>query len=112
MNKSTTGGLLAALGTALLLAPAGPAAAAAQLQPTRVGPALGALGYAVAPAKDLRLDPFAQSSADPLTNAVAVKPDNPGMRPLSTTSLTNGLSNGGGPKDVPVVGLPLSALPG
>ncbi|MDH6137333.1 hypothetical protein P3T37_006765 [Kitasatospora sp. MAA4] len=117
--KTTASGLLAALGAVLLLGQAGTAAAAAatpapasNLQPTQIGPALGALPYVIAPAKDLRLDPFAQSGADPLSNAVAVKPDNPGMKPLSSTGLTGGLSNGGGAKDIPGAGLLLSALPG
>jgi hypothetical protein len=119
--KTTTGGLLAVLGTALLLAPATTAAAAApaavtNLQPTQVGPAMGALanttGYVLAPAKDLRLDPFAQSKADPLDNTVAVQPDNPGMRPVSSSALTGALSNGGGAKNLPVAGQLLSALPG
>ncbi|GAA1221241.1 hypothetical protein GCM10009665_09280 [Kitasatospora nipponensis] len=118
--KTTAGPLLAALGASLLLTPVGAAQAAeqqpvTQLQPTRVGPALGTLtsttGYATAPVKDLRLDPFAQSNADPLNNAVAVKPDNPGMAPVSTTAVTGALSNGGGPKDLPAAGLLLSALP-
>ncbi|WP_035800694.1 hypothetical protein [Kitasatospora mediocidica] len=117
--KTTASGLLAALGAVLLLGQAGPAAAAAatpaptgSLQPIQAGPALGALPYVIAPAKDLRLDPFAQSGADPLSNAVAVKPDNPGMAPLSSTGLTGGLSHGGGAKDIPGAGLLLSALPG
>ncbi|MDH6111136.1 hypothetical protein P3T36_007778 [Kitasatospora sp. MAP12-15] len=114
--KTTASGLLAALGAVLLLGQAGSAAAAepapsGKLQPTQVGPALGALPYVIAPAKDLRLDPFAQSGADPLSNVVAVKPDN-GMKPLSSTGLTSGLSNGGGAKDIPGAKLLLSALPG
>ncbi|GAB2747913.1 hypothetical protein [Kitasatospora kifunensis] len=123
MTLTTTSGALAALGAALLLAPAaaGTAAAAepvptAQLQPTEVGPALGTVGnttgYVTGPVKDLRLDPFAQSSADPLNNTVAVKPDNPGMRPVSSTAVTGSLSDGGGAKDLPGLGLLLSAVPG
>lgn len=118
MKKTTASGLLAAVGAVLLLGQAGPAAAApdaapvTHLAPTQVGPALGALGPVLAPAKDLRLDPFAQSAADPLDNAVAVKPDNPGMAPVSTTAVTGALSHGGGAKDLPGAGLLLSALPG
>lgn len=117
MKKTTASGLLAAVGAVLLLGQAGPAAAASaepatHLAPTRVGPALGALGPAIAPVKDLRLDPFAQSAADPLDNAVAVRPDNSGLAPVSTTSVTGALSNGGGAKDLPGAGLLLSALPG
>ncbi|MDH6121319.1 hypothetical protein [Kitasatospora sp. GAS204B] len=123
MSLTTTSGALAALGAALLLSPAvaGTAAAAAkeptaQLQPTDVAPAIGALGsttgYVTGPVKDLRLDPFAQSSADPLNNAVAVKPDNPGMRPVSSSAVTGALSDGGGAKDLPVLKLLMGAVPG
>ncbi|MFF7634065.1 hypothetical protein ACFZB9_13055 [Kitasatospora sp. NPDC008050] len=128
MSLTTTGGALAALGAALLLTPAAAGTALAdsavpqapvpkaQLQPTEVGPALGAVGnttgYVTGPVKDLRLDPFAQSSADPLNNTVAVKPDNPGMRPVSSTALTGALSDGGGAKDLPGLGLLLGAVPG
>ncbi|WP_327067483.1 hypothetical protein OG500_16800 [Kitasatospora sp. NBC_01250] len=124
MSLTTTSGALAALGAALLLAPAAAGTAMAdsavpqapvpkaQLQPTEVGPALGAVGYVTGPVKDLRLDPFAQSSADPLNNAVAVKPDNPGMRPVSSTAVTGALSDGGGAKDLPGLGLLLGAVPG
>ncbi|MCX4748347.1 hypothetical protein OG455_22995 [Kitasatospora sp. NBC_01287] len=124
MSLTTTSGALAALGAALLLTPAAAGAAVAaaaaeptaQLQPTRVGPALGALGsttgYVTGPVKDLRLDPFAQSAADPLNNAVAVEPDNPGMRPVSSTAVTGSLSDGGGAKDLPGLGLLMGAVPG
>ncbi|WP_035847968.1 hypothetical protein [Kitasatospora azatica] len=123
MPLSPTTGALAALGTALLLTPAAAGAAAAAapklpttaLQPTQVGPALGALngttGYVLGPAKDLRLDPFAQSAADPLNNAVALEPDN-GVPHVSSTAATGALSDGGGAKDLPVAGLLLHALPG
>ncbi|MFE9426681.1 hypothetical protein ACFYNO_27380 [Kitasatospora sp. NPDC006697] len=121
MTTSTTHALAAA-GAALLLVPvaAGAAAAAAPastaaLRPTQVGPALGALhgttGYVLGPVKDLRLDPFAQSAADPLNNALAVQPDN-GVPQVSTTAATGSLSGGGGAKDLPVAGLLLGALPG
>ncbi|MFE0463429.1 hypothetical protein ACFW1A_29675 [Kitasatospora sp. NPDC058965] len=124
MTLSPTTGALTALGAALLLTPAGTAVAAAAaplaapstaLQPTQVAPAVGALGdttgYVLGPAKDLRLDPFAQSAADPLNNALAVKPDN-GVPKVSTTAATGALSGGGGAKDLPVAGLLLHALPG
>ncbi|PYC86903.1 hypothetical protein C7C46_05275 [Streptomyces tateyamensis] len=123
MTSSPATGALAALGAALLLAPAGTAVAQAAplaapttaLQPARVAPAMGALGdttgYVLGPAKDLRLDPFAQSAADPLNNALSLKPDN-GVPKVSTTAATGALSNGGGAKDLPVAGLLLHALPG
>jgi hypothetical protein len=119
----------AALTTILLgaagLAAASPAAAAdttsmaqpsAALQPPAVAPALtgltGAVPYVVRPAKDFRLDPLAASKADPLSNGVALQPDSPGAAPVSTTGVTNGLSNGGGLGSLPLVGAAAGLLPG
>ncbi|WP_052432639.1 hypothetical protein [Streptacidiphilus carbonis] len=86
------------------------------LQKPQVGPALGGLtgatGYAVSPVKVLRLDPLAQSSADPLSNAVALEPDGPKDQPVSTTLLTDSLSHGGGVGALPVVGTAAGLLPG
>ncbi len=115
LKKSGAG--LAVLGAAMLLG-AGTAHAdpLPRLQQTDVAPALGgltgALGYGVAPVKDLRLDPFAQSSADVLNNGVAVQPENSGLAPVATTAVTGPLSNGGGAKDLPAVGPLLGVLPG
>ncbi|AUG77945.1 hypothetical protein CFP65_3138 [Kitasatospora sp. MMS16-BH015] len=128
MTRRTSGLGLAAVGAALLLgSAAAPAAQAAEqgapelptpsahLSKTEVGPAVhattSALGYAFAPAKSLRLDPFAQSSADLLDNELAVKPDQ-GLRPVTTQTLTGPLSNGGGAKDLVGVGPALGLLPG
>ncbi|MEV6208579.1 hypothetical protein [Kitasatospora sp. NPDC051914] len=126
--KTTGTGLLAALGAAAVVgAAAGPASAAgqtapaglprptAQLQSTDTGHVVegttSALGYAVAPVKTLRLDPWAQSSADVLNNGVAVQPDN-GVPQVGTAPLTAPLSAGGGAQDLPVVGPALGLLPG
>jgi len=127
MSRKTTGvGALAAIGAAALLGGTGAQAAHAEpaaelpmpathLQNTDPGQMVGgttsALGYAVAPVKDLRLDPWAGSSADVLNNGVAVQPDN-GLAPVETSSLTGALSGGGGPKDLPAVGTLLGVLPG
>ncbi|TWE17982.1 hypothetical protein [Kitasatospora atroaurantiaca] len=128
LRKTSGAGLLTALGAAMLLGATAPAASAesgtgdtslpqpsTHLQSTDVGPALGgvtgALGYSVTPVKTLRLDPFAQSSADVLNNGVAVEPDN-GLKPVTTGMLTAPLSNGGGVKDLPHVGPLLGVLPG
>ena len=114
LKKSGAG--LAVLGAAMLFGAGTAHADPAHLQQTDVAPAVsgltGALGYGVAPVKDLRLDPFAQSSADVLNNGVAVQPDNSGLAPVSTTSVTGPLSNGGGAKDLPAVGPLLGVLPG
>ncbi|MGK4581456.1 hypothetical protein [Kitasatospora sp. HPMI-4] len=128
MPRITVGaGLLTALGAALLLGAAAPAASAApattgpalpkpstELQNVEVAPALagalGALGYAVKPAKELRLDPWANSGADVLNNGVSLEPD--GVKPVQSSALTGPLSAGGGPKDLAGVGPLLGVLPG
>ena len=84
------------------------------LQPLSVSPAVAGLTEAVPnvvrPAKDFRLDPLADSAADPLNNAVALKPDQGG--PVSTQPVTSGLSNGGGLGSLPLVGGAAGLLPG
>jgi hypothetical protein len=120
----------AALGTLVLsvagLVAASPAQAAtaptatsggrpnAALQPLAVDPALagltGAVPHVVAPAKDFRLDPLANSAADPLNNGVALQPDQ--GAPVSTQPVTSGLSNGGGLASLPLVGGAAGLLPG
>ncbi|WP_052434957.1 hypothetical protein [Streptacidiphilus melanogenes] len=86
----------------------------AALQPLAVSPAVAGLTAAVPnvvrPAKDFRLDPLANSAADPLNNGVAVKPDQGG--PVSTQPVTSGLSNGGGLTSLPLVGGAAGLLPG
>lgn len=69
-----------------------------------------AVPYVVRPAKDFRLDPLANSAADPLNNGVALKPDQGG--PVSTQPVTSGLSNGGGLTSLPLVGGAAGLLPG
>ncbi|GAA5002630.1 hypothetical protein [Kitasatospora paranensis] len=128
--KTTGAGLLAALGAAVAVgAAAAPASAdvstaearpglpqpTAHLQSTDPGRLVdgttGALGYAVAPVKNLRLDPWAQSSADVFNNGVSVEPDN-GVGPVATSTLTDPLSGGGGAQSLPAVGPLLGVLPG
>ncbi|WP_042374474.1 hypothetical protein [Streptacidiphilus neutrinimicus] len=86
----------------------------AALQPLAVGPTVTGLTTAVPnvvrPAKDFRLDPLANSAADPLNNGVALKPDQGG--PVSTQPVTSGLSNGGGLSSLPLVGGAAGLLPG
>jgi len=78
----------------------------ASLQPLDTRAALGTLGstagQVLRPVTDLRLDPWANSSADPLTNGVSVEPKTPNgaTKPLSTLPLTAPLSSGGGLKDL------------
>ncbi|MEY9847682.1 hypothetical protein ABH940_004777 [Streptacidiphilus sp. BW17] len=107
---------IAAATPAAALTTASGARPSAELQPTSIGPAVagltGAVPYIVAPAKDFRLDPLANSSADPLNNAVALQPDSPGAGPVSTKPVTSGLSNGGGLSSLPLVGGAANLLPG
>jgi hypothetical protein len=88
----------------------------AALQPPDVLPALTGLGSAVNstahPVKTLRVDPLAASKADPLSNGAAVVPDSPGVAPVSTSTVTGPLSEGGGLASLPVVNGLSSALPG
>ena len=88
----------------------------AALQPPDVIPALTGLSSAVSstshPVKTLRVDPLASSKADPLTNGAAVVPDSPGIAPVSTSTVTGPLSQGGGLSSLPVVDTLSSALPG
>ncbi|MFJ8470499.1 hypothetical protein [Kitasatospora sp. NPDC094011] len=127
VSMKSGAGLAAAVGAVVLLgAGAGtaqaaaapgqqPAAGPATLAKTDVGQALGGttagLGYGVAPIKSLRLDPWANSSADVLNNGATVQPDQ-GLAPLGTGTLTSPLSAGGGVKDLPLVGGLSGVLPG
>ncbi|MFD5468806.1 hypothetical protein ACFWIQ_39305 [Kitasatospora sp. NPDC127059] len=126
VSKKGGAGLAAAVGAVVLLG-AGPAQAAttgsgpepvagpATLAKTDVGQALNGttsgLGYGIAPIKSLRLDPWANSSADVLNNGATVQPDQ-GLAPVGTGTLTGPLSAGGGVKDLPVVGGLSGVLPG
>ncbi|MER7750621.1 hypothetical protein [Kitasatospora sp. NPDC097643] len=125
VSKKSGAGLAAAVGAAVLLG-TGSAQAAAAPQPaagpgpatlarTDVGQAVNGttsgLGYGLAPVKDLRLDPWANSSADVLNNGATVQPDQ-GLAPVGTGTLTSPLSAGGGARDLPLVGGVLGALPG
>lgn len=109
-------GAMAVQPTICSAADRGTAAPTMALQEPQVVPALGGLtgatGHAVTPVKDLRLDPLAASSADPLSNAVALEPDGPKDRPVSTALLTQSLSQGGGVGSLPVVGTAAGLLPG
>ncbi|MFE5579947.1 hypothetical protein [Kitasatospora sp. NPDC056531] len=125
VSMKSGAGLAAAVGAVVLLGagsaqaatPSGqaPAAGPASLAKTDVGQALNGttagLGYGVAPIKSLRLDPWANSSADVLNNGATVQPDQ-GLAPVGTGTLTGPLSAGGGVKDLPLVGGLTGTLPG
>lgn len=121
-RRNLTGPALGLLAAAALLGGSAGAAHAVDLpQPggqlqgldagAGLGAVTGALGHGIKPAKTLRLDPFAQSSADVLNNGLSLEPDN-GLKPVSTAPLTAPLSNGGGPEDVLLVGEVTDLLPG
>lgn len=86
------------------LAPVSPTAALAGLT--------GTTTHLTGPIKDFRLDPLANSKADPLNNGVALKPEHPGDPGLSSQPLTAPLSQGGGLPAVPLVGGLTGVLPG
>ncbi|MBD0695775.1 hypothetical protein [Streptomyces sp. CBMA123] len=127
VSKKGGAGLAAAVGAVVLLGAGSaqaatttgsgpqPAAGPATLAKTDVGQALNGttsgLGYGVAPIKSLRLDPWANSSADVLNNGATVQPDQ-GLAPVGTGTLTGPLSAGGGVKDLPLVGGLSGVLPG
>ncbi|MFG2845305.1 hypothetical protein ACGF12_19340 [Kitasatospora sp. NPDC048296] len=125
VSMKSGAGLAAAVGAAVLLGAGSaqaatatgqaPAAGPATLAKTDVGQALGGttagLGYGVAPIKSLRLDPWANSSADVLNNGATVQPDQ-GLAPVGTGTLTGPLSGGGGVKDLPLAGGLTGVLPG
>ncbi|MFI9360612.1 hypothetical protein ACIG5E_06060 [Kitasatospora sp. NPDC053057] len=124
VSKKGGAGLAAAVGAVVLLGAGSaqaatpsrqPAAGPASLAKTDVGQALNGttagLGYGVAPIKSLRLDPWANSSADVLNNGATVQPDQ-GLAPVGTGTLTGPLSAGGGVKDLPLVSGLSGVLPG
>jgi hypothetical protein len=120
--------VLTATAAAVAAVPAGVAAAAplsggpvADVLPTQgLGQALptqalptqyvtGALGYAVAPVRDLRLDPLANTTVDPLTNAVGSQVAD--FKPFSTAAVTAPITNGGSLGTLPLVGQLTGLLP-
>ncbi|MFE1175128.1 hypothetical protein [Streptomyces sp. NPDC058773] len=68
--------------------------------------AAGGLG----PVKNLKLDPLASTSVDPLSNAVSTQIAD--FKPVGTTLLTGALSEGAALKDLPLVGQLTRVLPG
>ncbi|MFD3519565.1 hypothetical protein [Streptomyces sp. NPDC058653] len=74
----------------------------------------GALGHSLAgglgPIKNLQLNPLAKTGVDPLDNAVGTQIAD--FKPLSTATLTESVTQGGGLKDLPLVGPVTELLPG
>ncbi|WP_333771223.1 hypothetical protein [Streptomyces sp. IBSBF 2435] len=102
----------AAAAVAATPAPAGTAAPDSALDalPLDVLPVqtvTGALAAGVAPARDLTLDPLANTGVDPLDNGVGTQVAD--FQPLSTTALTAPITRGGSLGTLPLVG-PVSGL--
>ncbi|MFG2330350.1 hypothetical protein ACGFMM_12055 [Streptomyces sp. NPDC048604] len=68
-----------------------------------------ALPYAVAPVKDLQLDPLANTGVDPLDNGVGTQVAD--FQPVSTTMATDPVTKGGSLGTLPVVGEATGLLP-
>ncbi|MET7493819.1 hypothetical protein [Streptomyces sp900116325] len=103
LTVTAVGAALGAGGAAAQAAPLPVApASGADSSLDSVGGATGALGHAVSPLTQLRLDPLANTGVDPLANGVGTQVAD--FKPLSTGVVTDPLSGGGALKDLPVVG--------
>ncbi|MDJ0370125.1 hypothetical protein QMK19_10695 [Streptomyces sp. H10-C2] len=69
-----------------------------------------ALGPALSPVKNLRLNPLAKTGVDPLDNAVA--PQVADFKPVSTAAVTGPLTRGDSVSQLPLVGEATRLLPG
>jgi hypothetical protein len=69
----------------------------------------GALGYGVAPVRDLQLDPLSNTTVDPLTNAVGSQVAD--FKPVSTAAATGPITSGGSLGTLPVLGPVTGLLP-
>ncbi|MHC0431143.1 hypothetical protein ACX6XY_13265 [Streptomyces sp. O3] len=65
---------------------------------------------ALAPAKNLQLDPLAGTGVDPLDNAAGTQVAD--FQPVSTADATSPLTDGGALGDLPVTGAAFGLLPG
>ncbi|WP_407550230.1 hypothetical protein QOM21_14045 [Streptomyces sp. Pv4-95] len=71
---------------------------------------LDTAGGSIATAKNLQLNPLANTPVDPLSNSVGTQIAD--FKPVSTAAATGPLSEGAALKDLPVVGEATQALPG
>ncbi|MFI6688162.1 hypothetical protein [Streptomyces sp. NPDC050485] len=115
LTVTAAGAALAGAGSAAQAAPvapapaAGPSATATDLAAGAQG-ATGAVGYAVAPFKALRLDPLAGTGVDPLANGVGTQVGD--FKPVTTALVTDPLTSGGALRDLPLAGRVAGLLPG
>ncbi|MFD9796970.1 hypothetical protein ACFWXK_39190 [Streptomyces sp. NPDC059070] len=96
--------------TAVGEAVAGPATAVDAPTRSVTGDLSAGVKYALAPAKTLRLNPFAQTAVDPLDNGVATQVGD--FKPVTTAVATDPLHDSGALKDLPVIGAATGLLPG
>ncbi|WP_405613195.1 hypothetical protein OG292_13215 [Streptomyces sp. NBC_01511] len=116
----TAAGAAIGLGGAAQAAPAapvpasGPDSALAEAGSAAGAGLAGALGHTAAgglgPIKNLQLNPLANTGVDPLDNAVGTQVAD--FKPLSTAAVTDSVTQGGGLKDLPLVGPATGLLPG
>jgi hypothetical protein len=125
LRTARTALLLTATAVAAAVVPAGVAAAAETapaapsvtdaLPAPDLGAAIptqyvtGALGYSVAPARDLRIDPLSDTSVDPLNNAVGSQVAD--FKPVSTAMVTDPITSGGSLGTLPLLGPATGLLP-
>lgn len=69
----------------------------------------GALASAVAPIRDLKLDPLSNTGVDPLDNGIGSQVAD--FQPLSTTALTAPVTRGGSLSTLPLLAQATSLLP-
>lgn len=110
------GAAFGAGGTAAQAAPA-PASAAPGAAVDSLGDNLNAMAAfehalpgALAPVKDLQLDPLANTGVDPLDNVVGTQIAD--FKPLSSAIATDPLTKGGALRDLPLAGELTGLLPG
>ncbi|MFI0940614.1 hypothetical protein [Streptomyces sp. NPDC021020] len=100
----------AAAATAATPAPAAAPDAGAELSALPTSAVTSALGPAVAPVRDLTLDPLSNTGVDPLDNGVGSQVAD--FQPVSTTALTDPVTHGGSLGTLPVTGEATGLLTG
>ncbi|WP_405795368.1 hypothetical protein [Streptomyces sp. NBC_01506] len=108
------GGAAAQAAPAAPVPASGPDSALAESSAAAAEGLTGALGHSLAggvgPVKNLQLNPLAKTGVDPLDNAVGTQVAD--FKPLSTAVVTESITEGGGLKDLPLVGPATGLLPG
>uniref|UniRef100_A0AAU2V4Z1 ATP-binding protein n=1 Tax=Streptomyces sp. NBC_00003 TaxID=2903608 RepID=A0AAU2V4Z1_9ACTN len=115
LTVTAVGAALAGAGSTAQAAPVAPASTVGQNLmspdlPAAARGVTGATGYAIAPAKTLRLDPLANTGVDPLNNGVGTQVAD--FKPVSTAMATSPVTSGGALNDLPLAGRAAGLLPG